>query len=309
MRWLWVLGVLASGIATAAEVEVDILFLCRSADVEARRVCLRQIRKSGDRRDVVKNEVARMAAKDPILAGEAAELLQSMLEETPPAPAPVAQASSGDAGDITRAILAPTAFVRPKGDVAVNAFELGTYQIDYGVSEGFQIGAQTAIPIGFLPIGVTAKVSYKFDGGAIGLWGDALAIFPFQFEPVFVFGGGPVVTFGTPDAYFGGGALLFHLTGTESGSGTALVPYIGGSLRVSERVRFGVEVFAPLTLGQSDSDALSFGKAIAVMWGVRIFGKDVWGDIAVVDPICEDCGEIYKVIPLGIPFLNVGFRL
>jgi hypothetical protein len=39
---------------------------------------------------------------------------------------------------------------------------------------------------------------------------------------------------------------------------------------------------------------------------VRLFGQSVWGDIALADLICDGCGSLYRVLPLGIPFLNLG---
>jgi hypothetical protein len=44
----------------------------------------------------------------------------------------------------------------------------------------------------------------------------------------------------------------------------------------------------------------------AAAWGLRVFGDSIWGDIALVDPFCDGCGSLYKAIPLGLPFLNLG---
>jgi len=43
-----------------------------------------------------------------------------------------------------------------------------------------------------------------------------------------------------------------------------------------------------------------------VLWGVRLFGQSVWGGIALADLICDRCGSLYRVLPLGIPFLKLG---
>jgi len=62
-----------------------------------------------------------------------------------------------DDGDTTRTILSPTAFVRARGELTLNAIELGTYELDYGLTPGVQIGARTGIPLRFLSVGVNGK--------------------------------------------------------------------------------------------------------------------------------------------------------
>ena len=42
---------------------------------------------------------------------------------------------------------------------------------------------------------------------------------------------------------------------------------------------------------------------------VRIVGQRMWGDIAFAAPICSGCGELYTVLPLGVPLLGCGFNL
>ena len=48
------------------------------------------------------------------------------------------------------------------------------------------------------------------------------------------------------------------------------------------------------------------GKLGIIAWGVRLFSETIWGDIALVDLLCDGCGSLYSVLPLGIPFLNFG---
>ena len=50
-----------------------------------------------------------------------------------------------------------------------------------------------------------------------------------------------------------------------------------------------------------DEHSFEMGDLVAVLWGVRFIGDSFWGDIALLDPICDGCGDIYEVIPMGIP--------
>jgi len=83
------------------------------------------------------------------------------------------------------------------------------------------------------------------------------------------------------------------------------LPHAGFSLRVSLAVRIGAEAYLPGAYG-SDVRNAGIGRVGVVLWGVRLFGNTVWGDIALADVICDGCGSIYRVLPLGIPFLNFG---
>ena len=80
------------------------------------------------------------------------------------------------------------------------------------------------------------------------------------------------------------------------------LPNIGGSVRLSGATRFGAELYLPASL-EEDSE---LGEFAALLWGIRLFGDDVWGAVALVEPMCEGCSDVYQLIPLGIPFLNVG---
>jgi hypothetical protein len=113
-----------------------------------------------------------------------------------------------------------------------------------------------------------------------------------------------VCSLGTPAEYLSGGVLAFHVTGSTSGD--FLLPYAAGSIQIAKWARVGVEIFAPTAL---DSNPLGFGSLLAVVWGVRIFNDNLWGDIALLDPMCDGCGAVYSIVPVGIPFISVGFRL
>jgi hypothetical protein len=283
----------------------ELLALCRSPDSQARRYCLHAIARRGDPLGEARQTVADMAANDPALREEADATLAQLYRASPPARVGPPAGSASSAGDPTRTVYAPTAFTRPAGTASFNAFELGTYTFDYGVTDHLTMGIQTTIPVGAFVIGPTLRAGMAIDGGAVGVYANALLVAPFSGgTTVLLAGGGPVLTLGSVDSYVNFGVLGYAVKGGGDTFG-ALVPHVGGSLRISPRARIGAEVYVPGIYGNGINES-GFGKVALVLWGVRIFNDSLWGDIALADPICSGCGEIYSVIPLGIPFLNFG---
>ena len=86
---------------------------------------------------------------------------------------------------------------------------------------------------------------------------------------------------------------------------SAVTALAGFSALATRGVRIGAEVWIPGAYGR-DVSSTGLGKIGVVLWGVRLFGQSVWGDIALADLICDGCGSLYSVLPLGIPFLNLG---
>ena len=310
----------------AHALDPELLALCRSSDPAARRYCLHAIAAQGDPLGEAKQMIGGMAAHDPVLGDEAAGTYAALygspsaepVPETalPPRPTP-APAGRGEtavargapdlargAGDPMRVVFAPTAFTRPEGTTSFNAFELGTLTFDYGLTRNVAIGLQTAIPIGAVVIGPTLRVGVPFDGGAVGLHLNALVFAPFvgDAKTYVVVGGGPLLTLGNYDRYLNLGVLAYSVT---SNGDSLVVPHAGFSLRVSRAVRIGAEAYLPGAYGNDVRNA-GIGRIGIVLWGVRLFGETVWGDIALADLVCDGCGELYRVLPLGIPFLNFG---
>ena len=91
---------------------------------------------------------------------------------------------------------------------------------------------------------------------------------------------------------------------TSNGDGV-IIPHAGFSLLVTRGVRIGAEAYVPGAYGPDVRNG-GLGKIGVVLWGVRLFGQSVWGDIALADLICDGCGDLYRVLPLGLPFLNLG---
>jgi hypothetical protein len=290
--------------ATSRKLDPDLLALCRSTDPAGRRYCLREITAHGDPDGEAKETIATMAEHDEVLR-EAAADAYARLYGRPPSAAPAPRPTPAEAsGDPSRVIYAPTAFTRPQGASSFNAFELGTFAFEHGLTPNVTIGLQTALPIGALVIGPTVRAGIPFEGGAIGIQLQALVFAPFvgSAHALLVAGGGPMLTLGNHDRYLNLGVLGYVTSSNGSG---AVIPHLGFSARVAQSVRIGAEAYLPGAYGSDVRDA-GLGKVGIVVWGVRLIGARFWGDVALVDLVCDGCGELYRVLPLGIPFLNFG---
>jgi hypothetical protein len=310
--WLLLSLTLTSGGEAVEKRELDpaLLALCKSSDVAARRFCLDSIARQGDPRGEAKQLLADLAAHDAALHEEAAEAYERIYGEKPagfappaPQPAPLPPDAARAAGDPMRVVYAPTAFTRPPGAASFNAYELGTFTFDRGMSPNVALGFHTAIPAGAVLVGPTLRVGVPFQGGAFGIQLNALLIAPFvgNSSALVVAGGGPILTLGNYERYFNLGMLAYFVSSANVG---VFVPNLGFSVRVSQSVRFGAELYLPAATGGGSN--LGFGRAAVLLWGLRIFGDSIWGDVALADPFCDGCSDLYKSLPLGIPFLNFG---
>ena len=292
---------LAQQTAEPQRLDPELLALCRSIDPAARSYCLHSVAARGDPGGEAKETIAAMAERDPVLRDEAAKTYARLYGGAPPAQTPVPVRPSGDP---MRAILMPTAFTGPQGTSSFNAFDLGTLTFDHGITPNIALGLHTAIPIGAAVLGPTLRMGLPFQGGSIGLEVDALLFAPFvgSTSTYFVVGGGPVLTLGNTDRFVNFGVLSYFVTSNGDG---VFVPHAGFSMLATRGVRIGAEVWLPGAYGRDVSDG-GLGKIGVILWGVRLFGESVWGDIALADLICSGCGDLYRALRLGIPFLNLG---
>lgn len=117
------------------------------------------------------------------------------------------------------------------------------------------------------------------------------------------YGGGPMLTIGNSRRAINFSVLTYGATFKEF-SGYAVLPGVGGSIQVSNRVKLNLEGFAIMT-----PDLEKLVPAGAILYGVRIFSESgsVFGDISFLAPIFKGAGDMYRVIPMGIPVLAFGF--
>ena len=51
------------------------------------------------------------------------------------------------------------------------------------------------------------------------------------------------------------------------------------------------------------------GRIWVIMYGIRIHGESLYGDISFVWPAFEDAWEFMKYMPMGFPMLSFGFQI
>jgi hypothetical protein len=80
------------------------------------------------------------------------------------------------------------------------------------------------------------------------------------------------------------------------------LPNLGFGWRFSKRLKLNVELYAP-QLGEIEDN----GQIWALMYGLRIFGQKIYGDVSFVLPFFPDSWEVFKYMPIGAPLLSFGF--
>jgi len=288
-----------------------LLPLCDSQEVTPRRYCIEELSRIGDPDGRAHDRLVELARHDPALHAEAAAAVQHLYGEPPPTfDIGAGAAWTRDPGR-TRTIFFPTAYTLERGEGSIQILNLGYWEVDYGATDHVQAGLMTGIPIGAIVFVPRLVLSAR--GGPIGASFQVLGgiLYPYvgtsNNDPVFVYGGGPTLSVGDPDRFLNLGFEFYG--GTYRGNSAGLLlPHAGGSLRLGARVALHLEVLVPGGIATSTSD-LRFAEAALVLYGLRIIGSNLWGDISFAAPICADCGQLYKYLPLGVPLLGFGFNL
>ncbi len=197
-----------------------------------------------------------------------------------------------------------------KDQVSWGAYNLGVQTIDGAVTKNIEVGFMTVIPVG----GYAALPRLRIGGRItdvvhLGLFGTGGAVGTYIESGVGVGfgGGGPLATFGTEKLFVNASAPFFGgatYGETETTSFWLGLPSVGFSARVSRAIRLNIELYKPLSSEFEDDNA----KIWAVLYGIRIFGDELYGDVSFVVPIYPGVGEVLRYAPLGIPLLVFGYR-
>lgn len=211
--------------------------------------------------------------------------------------------------EAARIIWGLTALGREPGEGSWNIFNLGVWDFDYGVNKNLQIGITTMVPIVFfmavphvkINLPVNDKVNFAINANAGGLvcYIGGCDLY------VAVYGGGPMLTIGTHKLLFN---LSFPVLGVTTNDDTdwLAIPSIGFSGQVSRRVKINLELYCPLA-GFMDN-GIGQGEFWLLLYGIRIFGEQIYGDISFALPIFEHMGDILEYTPFGYPLLGFGFQ-
>lgn len=217
----------------------------------------------------------------------------------------------------TRVIYTQTGFSHPAHSGAWGAYDLVYHRVDYGVTDSLQIGAATLAPVGvylFAPqIKYTLHPSEKVHVGLITTVG-VLGQYISDGGAAVFYGAVAALTLGTPELFIntsvtGGGATAF--AGWEVDSADydqsddtvwALMPSLGASWRASSLVRLNVELTA--VLGDHEHN----GEIWLLLYGVRLAGDHLFGDVSFVYPFFPGMWDTMKYIPIGFPLLTFGYH-
>ena len=290
-----VTGWAANGYAQSVSTEE----LCRSEDVTSQRFCLQRLKQADELTRNQRRALEALATKDSPEGRDARKLLEGASKSQ-------VRQDSETKGDPTRVFSTPTAFTNREGKTTMQATQLGAYDFYHGVTDNLQISGGTKIPIGVLSLGGALRYSVETSFGAVGATGFGRYFIPTGGgdDAAFITGAGPLMTIGDRNSAFTVGAEYMH-GGVEDFFGddtrtNFVLAHVGGYHRVRDSVRLQIEAVQPLSL-ESEPEFFTI-----LIWGAQVGSESFWGDIGIVSPICDGCGDIYEATWFGIPYLGFG---
>lgn len=224
--------------------------------------------------------------------------------------------------DPGRVIWTSTALFRREDTWNIRSANLGLWNFDYTLNANVELGLAVTVPIMNLGVTPTARFATQVaDGVSLGLstqlgcW----FLYPDVEFVVLVWGATPALTFGTPDAFFNialgiWGLSVFDQNVSEYGdpdddfTAVLFLPSLGGSYRVSRLVKLNAELLAPGLIDGDGESVFDYGEVWTLIYGLRIMGESIYGDVSFVVPMFENAWELLRYIPLGFPFLHFGVQ-
>ena len=225
-----------------------------------------------------------------------------------------------------RVIYGQTAFLRKKGMWDWTITQLGLWSFDYGVTDWMSVGVEAAPPIVFFTMFPHIKIGTQLGKNvsvAVRAMGGLAYPYIADIDGHFgIIGGGPILTIGDADMCFNISWPVYatfvvehdkvrydFTTGIYSGpedeyeNGWLTLPHIGFSVRLHKRVKLNLELYSVNAQGFEYN-----GKFWLLMYGIRIMGERIFGDINFVMPLFEDSDEVLQYMPIGYPLLQFGFQ-
>jgi len=215
--------------------------------------------------------------------------------------------------DNGRIVYMPTAIPRPRGKFNATAHDIGFWQLEYGVTDNFDLGGQFLLPITVFSIAPNMRFGFKLrDKVWLGGYATFGLFIPYiegiDFEAIF-YGGGLTLTAGDNKFLFNAGLVALGITAfssDESETRALLLPNAGLSIRLSSMVRLNFELVPPL---MPSVDAADDASLWLILYGLRISGDTLYGDISFIWPAMKDAWTFMKYMPMGMPMLSFGFQL
>ena len=211
----------------------------------------------------------------------------------------------------TRLFWAHTALPRGEGQVAWTVYNLGLHELEYGINNNFQAGVSLLLPAGMVAVLPHLKFTVPLSPNVhFGFVAEAMMFSLFVADSgdsrIGIFGGGPVLTITSGRWLFNFALPTYGISVPKEDTMAAMIPHLGAGVRVSHRVSLKLEVHTPLAL--STIGGLENGKFWLIGYGVRIAGKRLFGDLSFFIPAFVHADDLLEVMPIGVPWLKMGYR-
>lgn len=208
--------------------------------------------------------------------------------------------------DPSSAFVFPTALQQPKGTFAAKGTYFFSWNFEYTMSDYAAVGLTTLVPIGvvgFAPnFKLTTSLTPNFHLGMVGAGGFIASLFSTRGNNMgsFFLGGGlatvgdseRAITFGT---YIAGGQA------GDSSYGHVLLLNANAFTRFTRSIKGIVDGVVPVANHRRNV----FADWGAILYGVRIGGNELYGDVGFLAPIYANAGKFYRYLPLGVPFVSL----
>lgn len=226
--------------------------------------------------------------------------------------------------DPGRVIWTSTALLRRERTWSIRTTDVGMWNLDYTLNPHVELGAAVTVPIMNVGVTPTARFTVQVaDGVSLGLntqlgcW----FLYPEIDLVVLVWGATPALTIGSPDAFLNLALGIWGATIFDRSAGgydtdeevdrytfVLFLPSVGGSWRVSRMVKLNAELLAPGLIDEEGDDVFPYGEVWTLIYGIRIMGESIWGDVSFVVPMFEEAWTVLRYVPFGFPFLHFGVQ-
>jgi hypothetical protein len=294
--------------AAAADRAVErLLPLCSSQERATRRYCIEELMRLGDPTRRARERLRDLAARDADLSPLAGRAVTALYHEPPPS-----FDASSEAGPLAGAnllFLYPSGFTTPRGRLSVASTYDAYWDVNYGATDWLEVGVRTTTPVGLFIFAPQVKVAKTWDGGAIGFHVLGGIFLPYWLDTstTGLVGGGPTLSLGSTARYLNLGVEAYGLVRNDYHL-AVLLPHAGAISRLTRRLSVGLDIVFPGVWAKRFPQ-YGMGEQAVVLYGLRITGRDLWGDISFAAPICDGCAKVYHPFVLGIPLLGLGFWL
>jgi hypothetical protein len=225
---------------------------------------------------------------------------------------------------LNRMLWGPTAHAVRAGESSWSFLNILGWIFSYGIRDDLELSVLTAPPVGGFVAIPSLRYHFGNDTARFALVAQGGGLIPYieNVPGLWLAGGGAVGSFGGKEtffnvSFFGYGAGVAEKSSVRvydstSGIDTStsrrrlkstgfLLGSMGGNFKVSKALRIILEGYLPILV--ADRKPI---QSAGILYGVRIRGERMYGDISFLIPIFDGAEDLLKVIPLGLPLLSFG---